>query len=330
METKRTNLHMDKKRACIIMLSFVLILTLVDVFVTLSVGKDFSQLSSLLRSDYVYSAIINESASQDSYYQFDAGISFSVTADAKSSINAAILMQSKYTQYTESVDWNADTFSKNNVAITGGLARQYGLKVGDRLYSEHIVDGAVYDYVIKQILPDISSIRSKNERSFTDGVIIMGDDEQYIKNISHSSIIYTKMPVEDLASSLSDMPVSIVYRTEEIAAVTRKIIPYLILFLLLSILIFFGLVTIVTREVQYNVKRMIMLGFDKKRMDASFRGLIYGIGFPVIIVAFILSMVVALLSGFSFIEGAFYLVQLGVEIVTVLFARYAYTKRLWR
>ena len=51
MEIKRINLHMDQKRALLIMLSFSMMLILIGLFVVLSVGKDLSKLSSLMRSE---------------------------------------------------------------------------------------------------------------------------------------------------------------------------------------------------------------------------------------------------------------------------------------
>ena len=65
MKNTQLNLHIDQKRAYIIMLSFALMLTFLGVLTVLTLGRDFSHLSSLLRSDYEYSAISKDSAVQD-------------------------------------------------------------------------------------------------------------------------------------------------------------------------------------------------------------------------------------------------------------------------
>lgn len=330
MENRKLNLHMDQKRALFIMLSFSLMLIFVGVITTLSVGKDFSQLSSLLQSDYAYSANINDEVLQDDYYQFDAGISFSTSIEAQTSLNAEVLMQPDNVEYTELVDWNADELDSDAVAVTRGLARSNGLKIGDILYSKHIVDGGINAYKVEQILPDISSITAINEKSFTDGVIIMGYDNRYVNSLNHSNIFFTKTPVEELSSSQLNMPLNIVYRTEEITAVTLKMVPYLLVFLLMSISIIYGLMTVSYREVKYNIKRMIMLGFEKKELDSSFRNMICTIGFSVIIVAFIFTTIAAIISGFSLAEGVYILLLLCVESITVLAAVFAFTRRLWR
>ena len=60
------------------------------------------------------------------------------------------------------------------------------------------------------------------------------------------------------------MPVNIVYRTDEIAVVVRTLTPYLLAFLLLSIMASYGAVYFTNREVRHNMKRLIMLGFDNR------------------------------------------------------------------
>ena len=330
MKNTQLNLHIDQKRAYIIMLSFALMLTLLGVLTVLTIGRDFSQLSSLLRSDYEYSALSKDSVVQDNYLIFDAGISFSKSVDDQSSINAEILMQSNSTMYTESVDWNASKLSTYGVAITRGLARQYGINVGDTLCSKHIVDGIVHDYIVEQILPDISCIRVQNERNFTEGIIIMGYDHQYADNLVHLNIIYSKIPIEELTSSISDMPVGILYRTDEILAVAQIVFPYILLYLLLSVLISFGFVTTSAKEVRYNIKRMIVLGFDINSVNTSFRGLINGLAFPSIAVALVISGVMAFTTGISFTEGVYLLAESGVESATVLISTNAVIKQLWR
>lgn len=330
MKNKRINLHIDQKRACVIMLSFALMLTFVGFFTLLTVGRDFSQLSSLLKSGYEYSVIANNTFPKDDYLKFDAGIGFSTKTDGQSSINAEILMQSSSSQYTELVDWNAKRLSKYGIAITKGISRQYRINVGDKLYSKHIVDGTIREYVIEQIIPEVLCIRTHNGRSITEGIIIMGYDSDYDNNLMHSNIIYTKTPIEELASSTSEMPTNIVYRTDELLSVTQKLIPYLLIILLLSVSITFGHVTSTTREVKYNIQRMIVLGFDKHGLDSSFRIMNFVIGFPAIVFAFVISVVIALVTGFSFAEGIFLLMELCVESLTILITTHVYIKRLWR
>ena len=75
MENKQINLHMDRKRASLVMLFFALALVFIGVLAILSIGKNLAQISSLLRSDYEYSVTMRDPILQDDYYQFEAGIS---------------------------------------------------------------------------------------------------------------------------------------------------------------------------------------------------------------------------------------------------------------
>ena len=145
MENKQINLHMDRKRASLVMLFFALALVFNGVLAILSIGKNLAQISSLLRSDYEYSVTMRDPILQDDYYQFEAGISYSLSRESQTSLNAEILMQTGDSLYTTSVDWNAEQLSKYGVAISDGMARRYGLKLGDLLYSKHIVDGTIHE-----------------------------------------------------------------------------------------------------------------------------------------------------------------------------------------
>ena len=126
------------------------------------------------------------------------------------------------------------------------------------------------------------------------------------------------------------MPVNIVYRTDEIAVVVRTLTPYLLAFLLLSIMASYGAVYFTNREVRHNMKRLIMLGFDKESLDSSYFTRIYSVCLPAIAVAFLLSIIAAFISGFSFMEGIYFLIAAVIEIVTVFIAVNGCRKRLWR
>ena len=135
MKNGNINLHLGKKRAYSIMLSFTLLFTLINLAATISINSDYSQLSSLFRSSYWYSANVMSATFQDDYYQFDAGISFLLAPGAESSLNAEVLMQSVDSRYTEAVDWNTEKLDSSSVALSEGLAKTYNLKIGDKIYS---------------------------------------------------------------------------------------------------------------------------------------------------------------------------------------------------
>ena len=73
-----------------------------------------------------------------------------------------------------------------------------------------------------------------------------------------------------------------------------------------------------------------MLGFDKKNLDSSYNRLIYSMCLPAIAAAFLLSVIAAFISGFSFMEGIYFLIAAVIEAATVFIAVNGCRKRLWR
>ena len=103
----RISLYAEPRQTAIIssiltLTSFVLMLILM-----LSIDKTAIRLNSLLHSDYDYSVTMQDTVRKDDYYQFNAGIEFTLSADVNTSLNADIVMQSKDSLYTDMVSWNS-------------------------------------------------------------------------------------------------------------------------------------------------------------------------------------------------------------------------------
>ena len=186
----RIALHAEPRKTIIASLAFTLISFFLMLILILSVNKDAIQLNSLLQSDYDYSVTMQDTVRKDDYYQFNAGIEFTLSDDANTSLNADIVMQSKDSLYTDMVSWNAEPLSTNGVAVSENVAKSNNLHIGDKLYSKHIVNGDSCEYTIEQLLPEAVSVRVTNGMNHSDGIIIMGYDERYIENITHSFKYY--------------------------------------------------------------------------------------------------------------------------------------------
>jgi len=282
-----------------------------------------------MRSDYKYSATMRNAIAQDSYYEINAGICFAVSSSTETSLNADILMQASDVEYTDLIDWNADKLGTYGIAISQNIARDNGVTIGDKLYSKHIVDGKVYGYYIEQILPDITNVRVIKGKNYDNGIIIMGYDRQYIDNITHSSIVFTKDSIDELDVKYSEMPENIIYRWDEIMIVGINLLPYLMLFITLSVLETLGLVFFLTRDMEYNFKRLIMLGFEKKALNKSYFKLVLGIG----VLSVIMTSCIAIASGFAGFdqtESVFLFIMIFVEFVSLLHFATFLNRRLWR
>ncbi len=309
-------------------MAFTLISFFLMLILILSVNKDAIRLNSLLQSDYDYSVTMQDTVRKDDYYQFNAGIEFTLSADANTSLNADIVMQSKDSLYTDMVSWNAEPLSTNGVAVSENVAKSNNLHIGDKLYSKHIVNGESCEYAIEQFLPEAVSVRVTNGINHSDGIIIMGYDERYIENIAHSSIVFTKDSINDLSAIGS--PENIVYRDDEIISSLRSIIPYLAVLSVVSIVTTVALTVLLTKSVSSNFKRLIMLGFDRKQLNKAYYRLVRGTGSTSIITSFALSGIVFLFIKLSVVKILIMMLIPFIEIITLLIASNISNKRLWR
>ncbi len=312
------------------MVFFSVIPILLSAIVSISTNRDFMQLNSLVHSNYEYSAIMQKTIKQDNYYQFNAGIYFAVSPYAENRLNVDILMQPVEAEYTDSIDWNAQKLEENEVAISQGIANSNGLEIGDKLYSKHIVDGTLYEYVIAEVLPAVVNVRVSEETEYYDGVIIMGFDKRYVDNITHHSLVFGNEPIDVLASQYSDMPESILYRTDEMLTVFKILVPYVVLFIVLSILNIIGLIIYVTKGVAYNFKRMLRLGFEKEQLNNAYKRIVYGEGLFVLLLSFFVSMVVFSISGITSIHWLLLLIVVFIELIVLLWTATIVNRKLWR
>ena len=324
----RIALYAEPRKTIITALSFTLISIFLMLILILSINKDAIRLNSLLHSDYDYSVTMQDTVRKDDYYQFTAGIEFTLSADANTSLNADIVMQSKDSLYTDMVSWNAEPLSTNGVAVSENVAKSNNLHIGDKLYSKHIVNGESCEYTIEQFLPESVSIKATNGMNHSDGIIIMGYDERYIENITHSSIVFTKDSINDLSAIGS--PENIVYRDDEIITSLRSIIPYLAILSVVSIVTTVAFTILLTKSVSSNFKRLIMLGFDRKKLNTAFYRLIRGTGSISIIASIALSGIVFLFVNYNAVKLLILLLIPFIESITLLIASNISNKRLWR
>ena len=330
MKKGSIKLHTNQRLTLLIAVSFAVLSFLLVTIVTLTTSGHFGNLITLNQSKYQYSAITSKAYGHDNYYLINAGIVFSCSNELEKGINADAVMQTADFISTDMVPWRVEKLDVSEVAISRNVARSYGVNTGDILYSKHAVDGQVYKYTIKQVLPSISSFSASLGSSYSDGVIIMGYDGQYIENISHTAIAFTNEPIEQLIERFSETPVNIVYRDDEIAAERRQILPFLALTVVLAAALTVVFVYLLTHDVYCDFQRLIKLGFKKKELNHSY--VIYIIQTFVLAELFLtlLSFVLLYVMNLSFEEMWLFITVLSVEFVS-LFIAVAFSKwKVWR
>lgn len=330
MKNNQINLHADPKKKFTVMLFFTLISLLINLFLIISVNDSCTQIYSLLQSGYVYSAITKNPIFENDYFQYNAGIDFALSSDAKTSLNADIVMQSNETTYTDLLYWNTNTLSTYGIAISNNLAKSYGLHLGDKLYSKHIVNGVFCEYSIERIIPEMMNVRIVKDKSYNNGIIIMGYDEQYVENITHSSIVFTKDSIEELSAKCLCTPENIIYREDELIAALKNIISYLMAFGAASIAITFFIVLSLAKNVSHNFKRLIMLGYEKKRLNNSYYKHICSIGLLSVTSVLALSSFVFFFIEISTVKILLLILIPSIELITLFITATITNKRLWR
>ena len=323
-------IHADSRRALIVAVSYAVFSFLLVAIVIILGDISLGRLITLNKCGYQYSATTRKSLGQDDYFLFDAGIGFTRSVDSNRGINAEVLMQTSESEYTDSVSWNAHRLSPSEIAVSSDVARTYGLKVGDVLYSRHVVDGNLSEYTVAQLLPYFPGTGISIASSYSDGVIVMGYDSKYEKNISHRAIFFTNESIVALTNKHSETPVDIVYRDDMIATTQGKLMPYLFLLGGLGIVLTIAFVCILLRSVVYNFKRLIMLGFRKRDLDIAFSA--YS-AFPFICAALcIAALSLRLIHVLNYCRETiwFLIVLLIVESLTYISALLIAKRQMWR
>lgn len=262
-------LHEDRRQSVLAAIVFLLLLMLVSVVIYCQLQTLFMHLDTLLLSRYEYSMTMKEAAGENDYYHFDAGITFLINDDSETSINADVIMQCAESTYSDLVLWNTSKMDANEIAISRNLAKQYGLAEGDYLFSNHIVNGEITRYRIKDIIPASTSVRTL-KTSTAEGVIIMGYDSRYVDNISFTCIVFSKIPVEENESISFGNVSDILYRTDEIQYIALKIMPYILFSICICSVMIVCFVKYMTKKIACNYKRLSILGCGKELLNNLF------------------------------------------------------------
>ena len=320
---------MDHKRALLLIVLFSSFMTLI---IMISAKDMLAELKALLNSDYAYSVITHETIQKNDYYIFNAGISFAVFSDSKTSLNADVIMQSNGSEYTDSVFWNPNNLSTYGVAVSKNVASAHNLHIGDKLYSKHNVNGEIYDYTIEQIIPDLLHPRMTEKISYSNGIIVMGYDQRYVDNITHVWIAFidADKKVEELSEAKDLMPEKIVYRDDEIVLILIKIIPYVVVLLILSIASVVAFTAYVSKSISYNFHRLIMLGFSNKQLNIGYNKNVVRGGIIMILIEAALSGTAMYLMGICSIGAALICLILFAESIALLIASLVCKSQLWR
>lgn len=330
MKNYKLNLHLRRQGALLCVAAFLAAFLLSSLIVSVSVSDDLSQLNALLCSKYEYSATAQSSTLENTYYQYNAGISFTPTEDSQTRFDVDVLMQTESNGYSDAIFWNSEDLGRHCVAVSKCVADRHGLNVGDVIYSKHIVDGSTYGYTIEKILPAITTVRVTPGGNHSNGVIVMGYDEQYASNISHISILYANDSIEIVAEKCSEMPTNILYRSDEIITLVKQVAPYLGIYILLAAIGVVSVVAFLSKNIAHNFKRLVTSGADFSTINRAYYKMMAGTGFAIVALSGIISAAIFCIADTHIVVMIPVLCAMIIEAISLIVAAIAFNKHLWR
>ena len=326
----RIALKAEPRRTAIVLLIFTLISLFLIITLAFSVNKYCMQLNSLIQSGYDYSVTTQEPVFENDYYKFNAGIDFALSADSQTSLNADIIMQIDKSTYTDLVYWNAEFLGTHGIAVSKNIANRNDLHLGDKLYSKHIVNGEICEYVIEQIIPETVFVRANTDKMYSNGIIIMGYDAEYVNNITYNCVVFTNENIDELTAKRTVTPQNIIYRDDEIFTAILGVVPYLVAFSLIAIAAAIIYVYILTKGIACNFRRLLMLGFERKKLNHAYRGYVYMTGIASMIMILAVSCTIFMFADITAIRIILVFWIPIIELITHFIATAISNKRLWR
>ena len=183
--------RLNYKYYLLIIIGYALLLTMAIGCVFMQPDRVYKQIDFLNSGDYQYTYQTTSSTKENDYlncssvyFYTDNGLSKSLLGDCLMSL--------------ENSAYNAETPIQHNkklgnreIALTYNLAEQHNLVIGSKVYSKHSVKNIVEEYTVVDILP-VSYGVLHVDYNINYGVILVGYDEAYIKNINYSYVGFSK------------------------------------------------------------------------------------------------------------------------------------------
>ena len=325
------DLHTRWQKVLVIVGLFALLSFTVSLGLVIPTRTNFSELKALLNSRYLYSATLRSPIGIDDYFLFDeTSIDFMTSPNSKTTINADVVMQSRASNYSNIICWNAELLNIHEIAISSDYARVNGLKLGDKLYSKHVVDGQTYEYTIQQLLPDVIKLRVPETKDYTQALIIMGFDETYLDQVKHSTIVFSDNTIYDLERQAQSNASRVRYRDDEINTIVMDLLPYVVCGVLISAVLTALLILFLNSEIKHNISRFMTLGFTKASINYAFNRFMYGWCFLGILIANTVALVVLSLIGFSMVQMLPIIITCITEIIIMIVTIPCIRRKAWR
>ena len=176
----------------IVAVAFSLMLTTASM---LLYAKNLTFSSSYLKflndSKWNYSVVVDKCLPEDTYGLLDRTLSFSESRELNDPLNAVVLMEmgNTHTQYDFLAACDIDTIASSEIAVSKNILELNNLQVGDYLYCRNKINNQIEEYRISFSLPTLYGV-SKTDVSYEKGVMIIGNNQEYVNNLSFKNIYF--------------------------------------------------------------------------------------------------------------------------------------------
>lgn len=313
----------SKKREIASICIYMIISCIAVIVAVLAKSENFIQLDALNDSTYRYAEITGNPIGKDDYYVFDTNIDFYKGADDRKYIGGNIIMQVNNSHYSTDVAWNAKHLNRDELAISGNIARKNNIGVGDYLWSKNVVSDKVCKYVVRQIIPRVSNISLIDNTSYGDGIIIMGYDCSFCENISHKVLAYVK-------NSSNAASLKMIYRYDEITDNIKQTMPYVGVSLIIVIILTVIYVVSLKEDLKMNFRRRIAIGVVTKILDRTYAKEFLLHGIPAILMAFLINIVFLAFYGYGKAELVYLFLCVAIEVIALIISFRVAMKDIWR
>lgn len=176
----------------IIIFLFILIIVLSSI-ASMHIEKHYRQIKFNNINKYDYIILSNNKYKYNSYSYYANDSKFFLKDNKK--INALVLMEleNEYNDYAvisknNVVKGEYKILDNNELAVSQNIANRFKLKINDAIYFDNISTGKKEEYTIKYIFSDAYGIFEADvDNNF--GIILMGFNKEYYKNIKSDIII---------------------------------------------------------------------------------------------------------------------------------------------
>ena len=265
----------------------------------MQVDRVYKQLKFYSEAKYKYCYEVTNSTNEDVYLNCSSVYFYTDRDLTKSLLGDALMLinKSKYTDNTPIK--HSKLLNEREVAITRNVANQLKLSVGSKVYSKHNIKNTIEEYEIVEILP-VSYGVLRVDYTINYGIILLGNDEEYVKNTDYSYVGFSEIDPTSLIKEANAGIIKFNYKEPAERQLGKKAILCQCLIFLMVALIVVLYVALHLKNQKGYYDRLLLIGCPMKHVRKQIALDILVPGIMGTLVAFLSSTTILSLYNFYF------------------------------